>query len=255
MFTVLSGGGGKKETCRGINGVRRTHEEDGRPSGFELTWVCWLRFTAREPSQPVPPSRFPSLSIYLFPSFSLFYLFSSLLLLSPLSSLFLFLSYMYSLLLQCTPFFSSNHLPNDHLPAARSCLTSLPLYPLFFPPPPTVHQFNRECLLLSRSIRISLFRFLRPSPSIIFYLSFAACFVLFPFSALVLLLLRSSRHRSIPPSPSDSACIPVSGSLSISVKRHPRLSFVRTNLDLKSLYPSLYHFFPFLSHPLCVRSI
>lgn len=38
-----------------------------------------------------------------------------------------------SLLLQCTPFFSSSSLSRTHLPAARFCLTYLPLFPLFFP--------------------------------------------------------------------------------------------------------------------------
>lgn len=45
-----------------------------------------------------------------------------------------------------------------------------------------------------------------------------------------------------PPSSSDSACIPVSGSLPVSVKRHSRLSFVRTNLDSP---PSASLFLPF----------
>lgn len=103
---------------------RRTREEGRRPSGFELTWVCWLRFT---PGEPVPPSRSVSLSrsstcsALLPPSFP----FVSLSYVDVLSRVPLFL--------KCTPFFSSTSLFDAYLPVARSCLTSLPLRSLFFP--------------------------------------------------------------------------------------------------------------------------
>lgn len=65
-------------------------------------------------------------------SFSLFYLFSS-----PPSIFSLCLSFVHGrtipLFLKCTPFFSSTSLFDAYLPAARSCLTSLPLRSLFFP--------------------------------------------------------------------------------------------------------------------------
>ena len=104
------------------------------------------------------------------------------------------------------------------------------------PSSPTVHQFNRECLFLSCITFESFFSFsptFSPSSSIIFYLSFADVLRSFSIfgSCRLLTLFLSSFYSSFS---IDSACIPVSGSLPVLVKRHPRLSFVRTNLDLSS---------------------
>lgn len=125
------------------------------------------------------------------------------------------------------------------------------------PPPPTVHRFNHECLFPSRGIRISLLAPPRP-PTIIFYLPFAAHSVLFPFSALVVLLLRSSRH---PFYPSFSIRLGLHSCLWI-FARLSKASFSAVfrpdefgPLLFQPLSFYLTHVFPFLSHPLCARSI
>lgn len=157
----------------------------------------------------MPPSHFPSLSIPPPLSLSPVYLFSYLLLsfCSPFSfSLALSRTYTYCRLFSsagCTPFLSSNHLPNAHLPAARFCLTSLPLYSLFFSPSsncspvqPRVSPFiSQHSNLPSPSLR---------SSTVILHPSFAAYSILYPFSALVLLLRFSRCRRFILPSPADS---------------------------------------------------
>lgn len=214
---------------------RRTREEGRRPSGFELTWVCWLRFT---PGEPGPPSRYVSLSHS-----------STCSALLPPSFPFVPLSYVDALsrvplLLKCTPFFSSTSLFDAYLPAARSCLTSLPLRSLFFPSP-TVHRFNHECLLPSRGIRTVLlasfdssyhfpsFFLYPPAPPfdlLRFFSIFGSYRFLAPFFVIVVSLLFPLSY------PTRSAFLFLRLSVSLSVKRRILGRSVRlcpdTNLNL-----------------------
>lgn len=155
----------------------------------------------------------------------------------PLSSLSLFLFLIcircLSPSLRCTPFFS-NHLPNAYLPAARFCLTSLPLHPLFFSPFSNCSPVQPR---MSPSISWHLnfpSHFLQP-PSMISRLSFTKCSVLFPFSAFVVLLLRFSRSSFYSSFFIRLGLHSCPWIFAVSVKRHSRLSFVRTNLDFSSL--------------------
>lgn len=89
-------------------------------------------------------------------------------------------------------------------------VSALPISHSFhFSSPLTVHRFNHECLLLSHSIRIvPLVSHI--SPPVFFHLSFPVYLVLLSLSCF----RRSFRSPSS--SSSDSACIPVSGSPSVS---------------------------------------
>lgn len=157
--------------------------------------------------------------------------------------------------LRCTPF--SNRLPNAYLPAARFCLTSLPLHPLFFSPfsncSPVQPQMSPSISWHSNLPS----HFLQP-PSMISRLSFTKCSVLFPFSALVVLLLRSSRspfYSSFFIRLGLHSCLWISARLS---KASFSAVFRPDEFGLllpRPPYFSLFHFFPLLSHPLLARSI
>lgn len=244
-----------------INGVKRSTENarGGRASLRLRTDVSLLASLYPERTKA---SRCPfsfSLSVYLLlPLFS-----STCSALSPsipLSSLSLFLFLIcircLSPSLRCTPFFS-NHLPNAYLPAARFCLTSLPLHPLFFSPfsncSPVQPQMSPSISWHSNLPS----HFLQP-PSMIYRLSFTKCSVLFPFSALVVPLLRSSRlsfYSSFFIRLGLHSCPWISARLS---KASFSAVFRPDEFGLllpRSPYFSLFHFFPLLSHPLLARSI
>jgi len=185
-----------------------------------------------------------SLSVYLSlpPSLFLFYLFSSL----PLYPFYLFLvlSYIYilhvSLLLQCTPFFSSsNHLPDAHLPAARFCLTSLPLF--FFLP--------SNCSPV------------QPRMFFFYLVTFEFSFSLTPIPLRNLLSFFRSTLRSFPifgscrslaPFLSSSFCPSFSIQLGLCIPVSARLSKASSSAVFR---PDEFGFSPFFSYPLCTRSI
>lgn len=178
-----------------------------------------------ERAEPVPPSR------SLLVSLSLFYLSN----LSP----------------SIVPSLSS-----AHRPAARFCLTSVPLFQLFFPTDCSPVQAPMFSVCLTAFLSLSLSLTLH-DPSLLRSSILLSRLASRSLSSFVLshrsLALCHRRRRCcrrllllfLSPS-SDSACIPVSGSLSVPVKRHPQQRasvLLQTNLDLSSLGLSAF-FFP-----------
>lgn len=147
------------------------------------------------------------------------------------------------LFLKCTPFFSTTSLFDVYLPAARSCLTSLPLYSLFFPSncSPVQPRVSLSFHLAAFELSFSL----RSIPSIMFYLSSSTCPSLRPAPFLFHFRLLSLscfilRHSSIsllfPLSyPTRSAFLFLWLSVSLGEALYPRSSVCLcpdTNLNL-----------------------
>lgn len=164
-----------------------------------------------------------------------------------------------SLLLQCYPPFS--------LPTISTTLTfqlRVPALPrshsIHFssPPPPTVHRFNHECLFPSRGIRISLLA--PPPPSshhnlLSFFRSTLCSFPIFGSCRSLTPFLPSSSYPSFSIRLGLHSCLWIFARLSkasFSAVFRPD-EFGPLLFQPLSFY--LSHVFPFLSHPLCARSI
>jgi len=256
MFTILDGGGGRKNVSRTWQNKRSTENARGERASLRLcTDVSLLASLYPKRAKPAGAPFSFSLSVYLSLPLSLSSTCSAL---SPLLSLlFLVLSYIYilhvSLLLQCTPFFSSsNHLPQC---SPSSCAFLPYLAPTFLLPP--------------------LQLFTSSTTNVFFYLvTFESSFSLPPIPLHNLLSFFRSKLRSFPifgscrsltPFLSSSfypsfsiqlgLCIPVSARLS----KASSSAVFRPNefgpLLSQSLYLSLSHFSPFFSYLLCTRSI